>query len=192
MKVVYICGPISADNQIEFLGNVRRGNHFALVAILQGFAPINPFSDYTYLLMHGGDKITKDMLQKVSLTQVEVCNELWALPGWKKSKGCTKEVDLAIEKGIPVVEVKLLEEPFEISGEYYNLTTNKCNNCESMSTCKSEKPNCEYVFETIPTNDSNIEYKHCDSLKRYVTEHECNDCQLVNQAEQHPCETKVF
>jgi hypothetical protein len=102
MKRIYIAGPISGGT-LETLANIRAGLKAAAKAIKQGFAPFIPHLDFQLnLVADEADVLTKEEFQANSMAFVDVCEEMWILPGWENSGGTKREMERAKDLGIPI------------------------------------------------------------------------------------------
>lgn len=98
MKVIYICGPLSAGNAWEQEQNVRRAEEAALRVWWSGGVPICP---HTMSRFYGG-MIAEERCLEGDLEILGRCDALLALEGWRLSQGSKAEMEFAREKGIPI------------------------------------------------------------------------------------------
>jgi len=101
MYRVYIAGPISADNSLRFLENLRRGISVSVEALENGLAPFSPFLDFQFMLS-GDNSITLKMLQEYSMQWLKVSDFIVVLPEHTRSLGTLAEIEMARELKIPV------------------------------------------------------------------------------------------
>ena len=101
-KRIYIAGPYSADNLIDYEAHKRIGRAMGAYLTAHGYAPYCPFLDSVYLEGVYGDAITVKDLQEVSMAYVETCEAMLILPGWENSKGTKAEIKRAKELNLPV------------------------------------------------------------------------------------------
>lgn len=99
MKRVFVCGPYSADNVLDVLGNIGRGIEESYRVFKSGFAPYCPWFDSRFAEM--GD-FEKEEFYELSMAWLEVSDAVYLLEGWMTSGGCLREVDRAQELGLPI------------------------------------------------------------------------------------------
>lgn len=92
---VYIAGPITIGDQAQ---NVRKAIDAADELMRRGHVPFVPHLSWFWHFV--GPKAWDDWIQ-YDLHWIEVCDCLLLLPG--ESRGAEKEVEFALERGIPVV-----------------------------------------------------------------------------------------
>jgi hypothetical protein len=102
MIKVYIAGPYSADNTIGTLKNIGKGERLAGKVLRAGFAPHCPWHDKDHIIQTPDYDYSVLMLQEVSLAWLLVSDCVLLLPGWEKSRGTLREIEIAEAKGIPV------------------------------------------------------------------------------------------
>lgn len=100
MKRIYVAGAYSADNVIDVMNNVARGQKACADILAEGYAPFCPWLDYQFQF-HRQD-LTLEHYYNYSMAWLEVANEVWVLEGWEHSKGTIAEIKRARELGIPV------------------------------------------------------------------------------------------
>jgi hypothetical protein len=103
MKRVYVAGKYSADNVIDVLSNIRNGVDFAANVLIDGYAVFCPHLDHHFAISMWGDDITKKMYQDNSMAWLEVSDAVFVMPDSEKSHGVQREIERAMELGIPVV-----------------------------------------------------------------------------------------
>lgn len=101
MQLVYIAGPITSDDPIRMLENIRQGIEAGKREIRQGNAVIIPHLDYS-LFLTGGFNPTLAQIQRNSLEQMKRCDKVLFLPGCETSKGCQAEMAEAKRLGIEI------------------------------------------------------------------------------------------
>lgn len=99
---VYVAGAYSADNVMDVLRNIGRGQKACAEVFRLGFAPFCPWHDKTYVYDNPEEQFTVDQFYKFSMAWLEVCDAVLVLPGFEKSKGTLAEIDRAEKMGIPV------------------------------------------------------------------------------------------
>ena len=100
---VYVAGAYSADNVMEVLDNIRKGNRLGLEVLMTGFAPFVPWLDNQLVLqLRGNEKVTIDDMYAYSLAWLEVSDVVLVVPGWEHSRGTRAEIARAIDLGLPV------------------------------------------------------------------------------------------
>lgn len=102
MIKVYVAGAYSADNVLDVLKNIGRGEHLATELFLMGFAPFVPWHDKDFIIKKPEAEYTVSMFYEYSMAWLEVCDVLILVPGWEDSKGTKAEIDRATELGIPI------------------------------------------------------------------------------------------
>lgn len=104
MKRVYVAGAYSADNVLDVLKNIGRGEDMATKLFLLGFAPFCPWHDKDFIIRCPNEKYTVQMFYDYSMAWLEVSDAVFVLPNSEKSKGTQKELDRARELGIPIFD----------------------------------------------------------------------------------------
>ncbi len=103
MKRVYVAGAYSADNVLEVLKNIGRGEWYAAQIFMMGFAPFCPFHDKDYVIKNWDRDFTVKMFYDYSLSWLEVCDVVFLTPNYENSKGTLAEIKKAGELNIPMV-----------------------------------------------------------------------------------------
>ena len=88
---VYICGPMTGYKDF----NRPAFNDAAKQILGMGDVPINPA-----ILPDG---LTHREYMAIDLAMLQICDRLWALPGWSDSMGAKAEIALAEKLGISIV-----------------------------------------------------------------------------------------
>jgi len=104
MKKVYVAGPYSADNVLDVLRNIGRGQKICADLFLSGFAPFCPWHDRSYVMDYPHADFNVKQFQKHSMAWLEVSDAVFLIDGWQKSAGTLAEVKRAEELGIPVFD----------------------------------------------------------------------------------------
>lgn len=102
---VYVAGAYSADNVLDVLGNMGRGNYLAYRVFRAGFAPFVPWHDADFAMMAGmqGAKVTVQDFYEYSLEWLRVSEAVIVEPvNAEQSKGTQAEIAEAKRLGIPV------------------------------------------------------------------------------------------
>lgn len=104
MKRIYVAGAYSADNVIDMLKNIGRGEHWSAEIFLRGFAPFCPWHDKQFVTDNYNYDFTVDQFYEYSLAWLMVSDAVFLVPGWENSKGTQKEIEIAVKNGIPVFD----------------------------------------------------------------------------------------
>jgi hypothetical protein len=105
MLKIYIAGPYSGPDIITILENIRRGIEAGHYLISKGFAVFCPFLDYQFAFFNNpANTLTKEQYQANSIEWVKICDAVFCLPGWEKSGGVSRELQVALENNIPTFE----------------------------------------------------------------------------------------
>jgi hypothetical protein len=100
---VYVAGPYSANNVIEVLENIRRGQRASVEILLAGHEPFCPWLDYQFqFLLREGEHLTVKDYYRYSIAWLEVSDAMVILGGWKHSKGTLAEIKRAEELNITI------------------------------------------------------------------------------------------
>ncbi len=99
---VYIAGCYSADNVLDVLKNIGRGEEMGAKLFSLGYAPFVPWHDKDFILRRPDDELTVKEFYNYSLAWLEVSDCMLVLPGYESSKGTFAEIVFAKERGIPV------------------------------------------------------------------------------------------
>lgn len=102
MKRVYVAGPYSADNVLNVLRNIGRGEQMCAELFKLGFAPFCPWHDKSYVMDNPEQDFTVQQFYDYSMAWLEVSDAVLLTGKWHTSKGTLKEVERADELGIPV------------------------------------------------------------------------------------------
>jgi hypothetical protein len=99
-KRVYICHPFSGNEE---------NNYWNVTAICQGIVsmglpviPFSPINHTRHLVEHLPDPKAWEVALEIDEAMLLACDEVWVFGNWHNSKGCTREVKFAQERGIPV------------------------------------------------------------------------------------------
>lgn len=102
MVRVYVAGAYSADNVIDVLKNIGRGEKVCAKLFKAGFAPFCPWHDKTYVMEYPDHNFTVEQFYRYSVAWLEVSHALYVLPDSENSKGTQMEIDRAKKLGIPI------------------------------------------------------------------------------------------
>jgi hypothetical protein len=102
MKRVYMAGAYSADNIVDCLKNIGRGQKYSADVFMMGHFPFCPWHDRSYTMENWDKELTVKQFQDFSMAWLEVSDCVFLVPGWENSKGTLAEIKRAKELGIPV------------------------------------------------------------------------------------------
>jgi len=102
MKRVYVAGPYSANNVIDVLQNIGRGQKVAAELFENGFAPFTPWHDKDFCFINCYSKLTVKQFRIFSMAWLEVSDAVFLVKGWMESEGTLAEITRAGELNIPV------------------------------------------------------------------------------------------
>jgi len=102
MKRVYVAGPYSADNVIEVLRNIGRGEKICAELFKRGFAPFCPWHDKSYVIDSYECKFDVEDFYSYSMAWIDVSDAIFLVGDWETSKGTLLEIERAKEIGIPI------------------------------------------------------------------------------------------
>lgn len=115
MKRVYVAGAYSGDNVIEILQNIGRGEWYAAQIFKLGYSPFVPWHDKDFVIKLWNKELNVNMFYEYSLTWLKVSDIMFLVPGWEKSNGTLKEIEIAKKLGIKILTE--LDKLNEIHGE---------------------------------------------------------------------------
>ena len=98
MKKVYICSPCRGDYE----NNIQRAKEFSRAAVERGCIPITPHI-YLTQFMDDTNPAEREAALKLGRELVLMCDELWAFGLDCPTAGMAGEIELARERGIPVL-----------------------------------------------------------------------------------------
>ena len=117
MKKVYLAGRYSADNALQVLKNIGRGEYYAGKLLLNGYAPFCPWLDKDYVIQNWTKEFTVQMFYDYSMAWLEASDLVIVLSGYEQSKGTLAEITRAKELNIPVYyDIKEFIKPEEYIG----------------------------------------------------------------------------
>jgi len=101
MKHIYVAGPITGKDTVEFFKNINTGLTASVTLMQQGYCVYPIYCDFTYLIAYP-HSVDVAMLKANSLAMLEKCDAMILLPGWVKSAGACEEARRACELNIPI------------------------------------------------------------------------------------------
>lgn len=104
MIKVYVAGAYSANNIIDCLKNIGRGEEYSARIFMLGFAPFCPWHDKDYVIKNWGEDFTVKMFYDYSIAWLDVSDVMFLVPGWENSKGTLAEIERAKELNIPIFD----------------------------------------------------------------------------------------
>ena len=104
MIKVYVAGAYSADNIINCLKNIGRGEHYSAELFMRGYAPFCPWHDADYVIKNWDKDFTVRQFYDYSMAWLDVSDVVYLVPGWENSKGTLAEIERAKQLNIPVVK----------------------------------------------------------------------------------------
>ena len=103
MLRVYVAGKYSADNVLDVLKNIGRGEKACARMFQLGFSPFCPWHDKSYVTDLPDSEFKVEQFQDHSLAWLDVSDVMFLIPGWKGSRvGVPREIARAEELGIPI------------------------------------------------------------------------------------------
>ena len=102
MKRIYVAGPYSADNVLDVLRNIGRGEKACAELFSLGYAPFCPWHDKSYVIDRFNDEFTVQQFYDYSIAWLEVSDAMYVLPNSENSKGVQAEIKRAQELNIPI------------------------------------------------------------------------------------------
>ena len=102
MHKIYVIGSYSADNVLDVLKNIGRGEKVCAELFSLGFAPFCPWHDKSYVTDLPDNQFTIQQFYDYSMAWLDVSDAILVLPNSGNSKGAQSEIKRAIELNIPV------------------------------------------------------------------------------------------
>lgn len=105
---VYIAGSYSANNVIDVLRNIGRGQEIATEVFKRGYAPFCPWFDKEFVIGSWKKRFTVKKFCDYSMAWLEVSDCMLVVPNvpgmkdWQQSSGTLMEIEYAIAHNIPV------------------------------------------------------------------------------------------
>lgn len=102
MKRIYVSGAYSANNVLDVLKNIGRGEKACAELFALGYAPFCPWHDKSYVTDNPDGVFTVEQFYRFSMAWLEVSDAMLVLPGYEESKGTLAEIEFAENNEIPV------------------------------------------------------------------------------------------
>ena len=90
---IYISGPITGREKEEYMEHFQKAEDHIRA---NGWLPVNPAKMQALL---PEEETTHDEYMVVSLAELSICDGVYMLKGWKKSKGARIEMEAALQGG---------------------------------------------------------------------------------------------
>ena len=104
MIKVYVAGNYSANNVLDVLKNIGKGEKMCAKLFGMGFAPFCPWHDKSYVTDRFDAEFTVKQFYDYSMAWLEVSDCVFLLSGWETSKGTIAEIERAEEIDIPIFQ----------------------------------------------------------------------------------------
>jgi hypothetical protein len=104
MKRVYVAGAYSANNVIDILKNIGRGEEYSSKIFMMGMAPFCPWHDKNYVTHNWNEIFSVQQFYDYSIAWLEVSDAMFLVPGWENSKGTLAEIAIANRIGIKIFD----------------------------------------------------------------------------------------
>jgi hypothetical protein len=105
MKRVYVAGAYSANNVIDVLKNIGRGEQYSAEIFFRGMAPFCPWHDKQYAMYLCYEDVPVTQYYEYSIAWLKVSDAMFLVPGWKNSEGTLKEIEIAKSLNIPIFKL---------------------------------------------------------------------------------------
>jgi hypothetical protein len=102
VKRIYVAGAYSADNVLDVLKNIGRGERLAAEVFRAGFAPFCPWNDKDFIIQQPDFKYTVQMFYQYSIAWLKVSDGLILVPGWEYSWGTAEEIKISKALDLPI------------------------------------------------------------------------------------------
>jgi len=99
---IYVAGPYSANNVLDVLRNIGRGEKACAELFSLGYAPFCPWHDKSYVMDRFDDEFTVQQFYDYSMAWLEVSEAILVLPNSENSEGTQNEIKRAKELNIPI------------------------------------------------------------------------------------------
>ena len=99
---VYVAGLYSADNVLEALRNIGRGEKKCAEIFNWGFAPFCPWHDKSYARDLTYKPLPVENFYKASLSWLAVSDAMLVISGIGEGGGVDAEIDVAVRLGMPI------------------------------------------------------------------------------------------
>jgi hypothetical protein len=99
---VYVAGKYSANNVLDVLKNIGRGEKECAKLFAMGYAPFCPWHDKSYVTDNPNGYFTVEQFYEHGLAWLEVSDAVLVLSGWQTSQGTIAEIEQAKKFGVPV------------------------------------------------------------------------------------------
>ena len=101
---IYVAGNYSADNTIETLQNIGKGEEICAELFKEGFAPFCPWHDKTYATSLPYTYLPVEHFRAVSMVWLEVSEAMLVISGKGEGGGVDAEIVRAKEFGVLIFE----------------------------------------------------------------------------------------
>jgi hypothetical protein len=100
-KVIFVCSPLRDKTKEEFEANKARAEEYCRYVAYEGHIPYAPHVFFTRFL---DDNVEHERQLGITggIEMLKRCDELWVF-GNRISFGMVKEIDVAMENGIPIL-----------------------------------------------------------------------------------------
>jgi hypothetical protein len=102
MKRIYVAGPYSADNVIDVLKNIGRGEKVCAELFDMGYAPFCPWHDKSYVMDNPHQRFTVQQFYDYCLSWLSVSDAMYVIGNYRNSIGTLAEIAFAKEHNIPI------------------------------------------------------------------------------------------
>lgn len=99
MKVIYVAGGYRANTEWGLIENIRKAESSAIKLWQKGWAVICHHKNTA----HFGGLCSDEVWLEGDLEILKRCDAIYMVSGWQKSKGATRELQLAKQIGLEVI-----------------------------------------------------------------------------------------